>query len=122
VLEGFHSALRPGGVLLIEQASRGFLLANMPASGELVWLAERGDDLMIDKVSFNPVAGRSHTERIVVRGGRVRRLHFTLAQPTPDELAGMLRDAGFTEVEALDESGGPYTVGARRLVMRARRA
>jgi hypothetical protein len=93
----------------------------MPSGGQLVWLAERGDDLMIDKVGFDPVGGRSHTERIVVRDGRVRRLHFTLAQPTPDGLARMLRDAGFSEVDALDETGAPYTVGARRLVMRARR-
>jgi SAM-dependent methyltransferase len=121
VLESFHRALRPGGVLLIEQASRDFLLAGMPAGGQLVWLAERGDDLMIDKVGFDPAAGRSHTERIVVRDGRGRRLQFTLAQPTPDGLARMLRDAGFSEVDVLDETGAPYTVGARRLVMRARR-
>ena len=121
VLENFHRALRPGGVLLLEQASRDFLLANLPASGQAVWLAERGDDLMIDKVTFDPLAGRSHTERIVVRAGRVRRLRFTLAQPTPEHLAAMLRDAGFDEVEAFDESGEPYRAGSRRLVMRARR-
>ena len=121
VLENFHRALRPGGVLLIEQASRDFLLANMPASGQVVWLAERGDDLMIDKVSVDLVAGRSHTERIVVREGRVRRLHFELAQPTPEQLAGALRSAGFADVDALDESGEPYKVGSRRLVIRARR-
>jgi SAM-dependent methyltransferase len=122
VLENFHRALRPGGVLLIEQASRDFLLANMPASGQVVWLADRGDDLMIDKVTFDAVVGRSHTERIVVRDGRVRRVHFTLAQFAPEQLAGMLRDAGFTGVDALDESGGTYQVGSRRLVMRARRS
>jgi hypothetical protein len=84
-------------------------------------MAERGDDLMIDKVTFDPLAGQSHTERIVVRHGRVRRLEFSLAQPTPEQLAGMLRDAGFGEVEALDETGEAYTVGSRRLLMRARR-
>lgn len=122
VLANFHRALRPGGLLLIEQASRDFLLASLPAGGQAVWLAERGDDLMLDKVSFDPLAGRSHTERIVVRDGRVRRLWFSLAQPTPEQLAGMLREAGFGDVEALDERGEPYKVGARRLVMRARRA
>lgn len=121
VLENFHRALRPGGVLLIEQASRDFLLAGMPAGGQVVWLADRGDDLMIDKVTFDAVLGRSNTERIVVRGGRVRRVHFTLAQYTPEQLAGMLRSAGFADVDALDESGETYKVGSRRLVMRARR-
>jgi SAM-dependent methyltransferase len=121
VLGNFHRALRPGGVLLLEQASRDFLVANLTASGQVVWLAERGDDLMIDKVTFDPLWGRSHTERIVVRDGRVRRLHFTLAQPTPEQLAAMLRDAGFGKVEAFNEGGEPYRAGSRRLVIRARR-
>jgi SAM-dependent methyltransferase len=120
VLEGFRRALRPGGTLLMEQASRDFLLDNLPASGQAVWMTERGDDLMIDKVSFDPVAGRSHTERIIVRDGGVRRLEFSLAQPAPDELVGMVRAAGFSEVEALGETGNPYQLGNRRLLLRAR--
>ncbi|HEY2601715.1 MAG TPA: class I SAM-dependent methyltransferase [Thermoleophilaceae bacterium] len=120
VLEGFRRALKPGGVLLLEQASRDFLLANMPASGQAVWMAERGDDLMIDKVTFDPLLGRSHTERIIVRDGRVRRAEFSLAQPTAADLAGMLRDAGFADVRALDEAGRPFTQRSRRLLMLAR--
>jgi SAM-dependent methyltransferase len=120
VLEGFRRVLKPGGTLLIEQASREFLLANLPATGQAVWLAERGDDLMIDKVSFDPLAGRSHTERIMVRDGKIRRVEFSLAQPTAADLAGMLRDAAFEDVRALDETGEKFTTRSRRLVMLAR--
>jgi SAM-dependent methyltransferase len=121
VLEGFHRALEPGGVLLIEQASREFLVAGVRASGEAVWMGERGDDLMIDKVTFDPLAGRSHTERIIVRDGRVRRTGFSLAQPTAAELGGMLRHAGFGEVRALDETGDAFGIASRRLLVLARR-
>ena len=120
VLEGFRRALKPGGKLLIEQASRDFLLANLPASGHAVWLGERGDDLLIDKVSYDPAAGRSTTERIVVRAGKVRRMHFSLAQPTASELTRMLRDAGFEDVRALNENGDEFTTRSRRLLMLAR--
>jgi SAM-dependent methyltransferase len=120
VLEGFRRALKPGGKLLIEQASRDFLLANLPASGQAVWLGERGDDLLIDKVSYDPAAGRSTTERIVVRDGKVRRMHFSLAQPTASELARMLREAGFDDVRALNENGDEFTTRSRRLLMLAR--
>jgi SAM-dependent methyltransferase len=121
VLEGFRRVLRPGGVALIEQASRELLIRNLPAHGvPAVWMTERGDDLLIDKVSFDPLAGRSHTERIVVRDGQVRRTEFSLSQPTAAQLAGWLRDAGFAEVDAFDESGGAFASNSRRLVMRAR--
>ena len=120
VLEGFRRALKPGGKLLIEQASRDFLLANLPASGQAVWVGERGDDLLIDKVSYDPAAGRSTTERIVVRAGKVRRMHFSLAQPTASELTRMLRDAGFDDVRALNENGDEFTTRSRRLLMLAR--
>ena len=120
VLQGFRRALKPGGKLLIEQASRDFLLANLPASGQAVWLGERGDDLLIDKVSYDPAAGRSTTERIVVRAGKVRRMHFSLAQPTASELARMLREAGFDDVRALNENGDEFTTRSRRLLMLAR--
>jgi len=120
VLEGFRRALKPGGKLLIEQASRDFLLANLPASGQAVWVGERGDDLLIDKVSYDPAAGRSTTERIVVRAGKVRRMHFSLAQPTASELARMLREAGFDDVRALNENGDEFTTRSRRLLMLAR--
>jgi len=120
VLQGFRRALKPGGKLLIEQASRDFLLANLPASGQAVWLGERGDDLLIDKVSYDPAAGRSTTERIVVRDGKVRRMHFSLAQPTASELARMLREAGFDDVRALNENGDEFTTRSRRLLMLAR--
>jgi len=120
VLEGFRRALKPGGKLLIEQASRDFLLANLPASGQAVWVGERGDDLLIDKVSYDPAAGRSTTERIVVRDGKVRRMHFSLAQPTASELARMLREAGFEDVRALNENGDEFTTRSRRLLMLAR--
>jgi SAM-dependent methyltransferase len=120
VLDGFRRALKPGGVLLLEQASRDFLLANIPPSGQAVWTTERGDDLMIDKVTFDPVAGRSHTERILVRDGRIHRTGFTLAQHTAEQLAVMVRDAGFEMVRALDESGEPFGIRSRRLLVLAR--
>jgi SAM-dependent methyltransferase len=69
VLEGFRRALKPGGKLLIEQASREMLVANIPPSGRAVWMVERGDDIQIDQVTFDPVAGSSQSQRIIVRDG-----------------------------------------------------
>jgi SAM-dependent methyltransferase len=119
VLEGFRRALKPGGKLLMEQASREMLVANIPPSGQAVWMVERGDDLQIDKVTFDPVAGRSQTERIIVRDGRVRRTGFSLAQPTAAQLVEMLHQAGFDRVRAFDETGAEFTTKSRRLLVLA---
>lgn len=94
VLCAYHQALRGGGVLVVEQINRDSLLRQLPAGrAPLVALTERGDDLMIDRVHFDSAAGRSRTERITVRGGRVRRTRFSLAQPSLTELSAMLREA-----------------------------
>jgi hypothetical protein len=82
-------------------------------------LLERGDDLLVDRASFDPVAGRSHTDRFVVRGGRVRKLRFSLRLPTVPEAEEWLRAAGFAEVDAFDERGEPFGPDARRLILRA---
>jgi SAM-dependent methyltransferase len=120
VLAGFRRALKPGGVLLLEQASRELLLSNLPRhGGPALIMAERGDDLMIDRVTFDLGAGRSHTERITVRDGRVSRTQFSLSQPTASQLADWLRGAGFAAVEALDETGERIRPQSRRMVVRA---
>ena len=54
-----------------------------------------------------------------VRDGRVRRTGFSLAQPTAAQLVGMLREAGFEDVRAFDETGGEFTTRSRRLLVLA---
>lgn len=52
MLSAYHRALKPGGRLLLEQINRDSLIRQIPAGGSrLVALNERGDDLMIDRVS-----------------------------------------------------------------------
>jgi SAM-dependent methyltransferase len=121
VLRALHDALRPGGVLALEMHDRDALVGRIASGGEPVLLVEAGDDLLIDRARFDPVTGRSHTDRITVRDGRVRRLHFSVRMPTFQELRGWLLAAGFADARALDERGAPFGPGARRLVVLAAR-
>jgi hypothetical protein len=50
----------------------------------------------------------------------VRRMRFSLAQPTASELTRMLHEAGFDDVRALNENGDEFTPTSRRLLMLAR--
>jgi len=120
MLAAYRRALRPGGRLLLEQINRDSLIRQIPAGGSrLVALNERGDDLMIDRVHFDFLAGRSRTERIIVRNGRVRRVRFSLAQPTLPELCASLREAGFAQIDVHAIAGEPLRPDTRRVLVAA---
>ena len=69
-----------------------------------------GDDVMIDTTHFDPVTGRSSTERVVHRRGVVRRSQFLVRLPTIPELDAWLADVGFTEREFFGRDDSPPTV------------
>ncbi len=118
ILRGFRLALRSGGRLVMDLLNRDLLLlTHGQGRPPPTFLVERGDDLMIDRVYLDAAATRSHTERILVRDGRVRRTRFTLRLFTFSELRDWLLDAGFDEVEAYAADGTPFTWRADRLVV-----
>jgi hypothetical protein len=80
-------------------------------------VTERGDDLMIDVVSYDLRTERTHTERITVRGGRVWRAAFSVRLYGFIELARLLAAAGFSNLEGFGRNGGPLTLYGRRLIV-----
>ena len=94
VARGFHDALRPGGRLVLET----FNVLRLAKYEQRLDLVERGDDLMIDKVDFDPSTSVISSERIVVRGGSVRRANYRIRLYTFAELRALLESVGFGEV------------------------
>jgi 2-polyprenyl-3-methyl-5-hydroxy-6-metoxy-1,4-benzoquinol methylase len=95
VLRGFHDALRPGGRLLLEtQNVSRIMLDPQP----LHVVGERDGDLMIDRWELDAENARFLTERLVMRGGRARKAHFSVRWFTPPELRSWLEEAGFENV------------------------
>lgn len=122
VLAGFAKALRPGGRLLLELSNPGWLRRLTEfTGGSTVSLAERDGDLMVDRVTYDDSEGFSRTERFVVRGGRVRRLEFTLEQIPARQLVERLLAAGFEHVELFGQGGSKYEEDGRRLIAVAQR-
>ena len=120
-LAEFARVLRPGGRLAMDLHSRDDVLRRMPPRGALVGVDERDDDFLIERVRFDPLAGRSRTERIVIRDGRVRRFRFSLQVLPASILRDWLREAGFSDVQAYGQDGEPLRFDSRRLVMLATR-
>lgn len=120
-LQEFARVLRPGARLAMDLHSRDDVVRRMPARGPLISVGERDDNFLIERTDFDPDAGRSKTERIVVRDGRVRRFRFSLSTPSASVLREWLLDAGFSRVEAYGQHGEPLRVDSRRLVIVAER-
>ncbi len=120
-LQEFARVLRSGGRLAMDLHSRDDLVRRMPTRGPLLSVGERDDNFLIERGEFDPVAGRSRTERIIVRDGRVRRFRFSLATPTASDLRSWLQDAGFSRVEVYGAHGERLRADSRRLVVVAER-
>ncbi len=117
VLAEAHRVLRPGGRLLIECNNLPELFARWAP----VVVVERDGNFAIDHPRFDPITGRSLTERIIIRDGRVRRFHFSVRMFLAAELGEWLRRAGFTTVDFYDRAGEPLTAQGRRMIAVARR-
>ena len=114
VLMQAADALRPRGRLRIEQINRAALLGQgLPRT----FVTEGGDDFMIDRVSYDLRTERTHTERITLRDGRVRRAVFSVRLYGCVEFTRLLKTAGFRAIEAFGRNGEPLTLDSRRLTV-----
>jgi SAM-dependent methyltransferase len=117
VLAEAHRALRDRGRLVIENNNVPELLRRwQPAV-----VVERDGNFSIDRSRFDPVTGRSTTERVIVRDGETRRFEFSVRMFVAAELADWLEDAGFGDVEFYDGTGEPLTASGWRMITIATR-
>jgi SAM-dependent methyltransferase len=117
VLAEMAKALRPGGRLVIDMNNHDWLVRTLRPDR----VFQRGGDLMIDRSELHPLSGRIHTERILVRDGRIRRTSFFVRLFTYTELRDWLLAAGLGDVRGHDEGGGPLSTMSHRLIVTARR-
>jgi ubiquinone/menaquinone biosynthesis C-methylase UbiE len=117
VLQEARRVLRPGGKLLIENNNLSELLPRWLPSV----VVERDGNLSIDRATFDPVSGRSTTERVIARDGHIRRFGFSVRMFIAAELRDWILQTGFDAVECCDHAGARLTAHSRRMVTIARR-
>ena len=118
MLREFLRVLRPNAALIVETMHRDRLMAIFQPRG---WdpLEERGS-LLAEERRFDPVAGEIETTHIHVTPDSRRDFTYRLRVYTATELARMLTDVGFDQVECFgDYDEGPLSRDTR-LVVRAR--
>ncbi len=118
VLRQARDALKPGGRYLIDIHNRDAFMKLFDRDT----VFERNGDFMLDVREIDVATGRVETERIVIRGGRTRRAHFSIRMFSFVELRDWLLAAGFRDVSGYDwETAEPLTPASRRMIVAATR-
>lgn len=91
VIKRIHRALKTGGLFVFDLPNRDTFLKYM----QPYIVTEIGEDLMIDRISFDPISGRSNNRRIVIRDGVRKEKPFSLRLYNANEIADLLLAANF---------------------------
>lgn len=114
VLRSIHRALQQGGLFVFDLPNRDTFLKYM----QPYIVTEIGDDLMIDRISFDPIAGRSKNRRIVIRDGVRKEKPYSLRLFNANEIANLLVAANFKRFQYYGTWGGePVHVDSRKLII-----
>jgi SAM-dependent methyltransferase len=119
VAAGFHSSLRPGGVLVMELMGKEVLARIFQ---ERRWSQEPDGSLMLQESRVQPGWGWIDNRWILIR--ETERVEFQVSHRlySAVELSGLLTEVGFGPVTVYgDLTGAPYDHTAQRLVLVARR-
>ncbi len=119
VLRKICKALKPGGRFLMDAPNRDAAIkGNQP-----YFVTEKEGNLMIDRVTFDTLSGRTQNRRIVIRDGVRRDKPFSIRLYNPNEMTALLRQAGL-QLEQFygDWDGQPLQGEGRRMIILARKA
>lgn len=118
MLAEFLRVLRPGGALVIETLHRDRLMAMFQ---ERSWEHGSSGAILAEERRFDYLAGEVETDQHLIVDGARRTIAFRLRVYTATELARLLADAGFAEIEAFGDYDGGELSRDTRLVARATR-
>ncbi|MEU9717426.1 methyltransferase domain-containing protein [Streptomyces sp. NPDC047976] len=118
ILRRYRRALRPGGRFLLDMHSPYRHIPSVLANHDMhVDVLRRGQDLAIDIQELDAEASRYYAEKITIRDGKVERARYSVRMFTAPEILEWFRTAGFSQARVMNETGGPFTVSSRRLVV-----
>ncbi len=118
VLTQVARVLKPGGRVAFDLMNRDRIVREFQPDRVSV---ERDGNLIIDRTRLDPLTSRALTERIVLRGGHMRRIPFFVRLFTFTELRDWLLAAGFASVDGYGEDGAPFSPTSGRMIVIAQR-
>lgn len=118
VLKNVANALKPGGLFCFDLFNRDvFLKYFLPYI-----VVERGNDVMIDRNTFDSITGRVYNKRIVIRNGKRKDKPFFIRLYNLTEIRDLLNRAGLSIYKNYgDWNSRPFTNDSRRMIIIAKK-
>jgi hypothetical protein len=83
-----------------------------------IYITEVGNDLMIDRVSFDTLTGRLTNRRLVIRNEERKEKPFSHRLYNANEIKSLLLKVGFKDIKIYSSwDGSPVEADSRRLIV-----
>ena len=114
LLRKIRNALKPGGIAFIDTLNRDSIVSHLrPVS-----LLEKGEDLMIDRITFDPVDGTTMNRRTYFKDGIRYEAPFRMYTYNYTDFARLVAIAGLRIRNVFGGWGGePFTAASRRMLL-----
>ncbi|MDD3730777.1 MAG: methyltransferase domain-containing protein [candidate division Zixibacteria bacterium] len=95
VLRNISRSLKPGGLVCLDTINRDNLLKNFRSH----IITDKGEDLMLDRNSFDSATGYIHDRRTIIRNGHRKDFKFSIRLYNPSEIKLILEQAGLKVIK-----------------------
>ena len=114
LLKKINQALKIGGKAFIDTKNRDHLLKELlPCT-----ITEKGEDLMIDRLSFDPINGTTTNNRIYIKDGERLDAPFTMTTYSFTDLKQMLQETGLEISQTYGSwNGNPLIQDSKRIIL-----
>jgi hypothetical protein len=118
VIKNVASALKQGGLFCFDILNRDVFLKNLLPYN----VVEKGNDLMVDRITFDSLTGQVYNRRVVLRNGKRKDKPFFVRLYNPTEIRNLLNRAGL-EIYRMygDWEVSPFTSDSRRMIIIAKK-
>lgn len=116
VLKNVFRALKPGGVFCFDGHNRDITMKDHRP----YFVKEKGEDLLIDRITFDSETGRMTNRRIMIRNGVRKDTPFSIRFYNPQEITQLLGSVGFEDVKIFGGyDGKPLSENLNQMVITA---
>ncbi len=118
ILKNIARALKTGGLFCLDLPNIHNLVKNLRE----YLVTEKGNDIMIDRNSFDPITCRWYDNRLVIRDGKIKRKPFFVRIYTYPEIKDLLHKTGLIIKNVFgDFSGKEFTLDSPRMIIIAKK-